>query len=80
MARWTSARRQAALERGDALPPLHEGGEPRFPIADCEDVHRAVRDLDRIPEAERPAVRRHIARRALELGCKLPDSWRIRHG
>ena len=78
--RWSAAQRRAALERRHALPPLTEGDEPRYPISDCEDVEAAVRDLSRpgTPDTER--VRRYIARRAIELGCPLPESWKLRKG
>ena len=80
MARWSAARRRAALAEGKALPPLTEGEEPRFPIADCDDFENAVRDLNRIPEGERDRVRRHIAKRGIELGCQMPEGWRMRSG
>jgi hypothetical protein len=78
--RWNAAQRRDALERGHALPPLTEGDEPRYPIDSCSDVENAIRDLNRpgTPDTER--VRRYIARRAVELGCALPPTWKLRKG
>lgn len=78
--RWNAAQRRAALEKGHALPPLAEGEEPRYPIDSCEDVEHAIRDLGRTAAGDRERVRRHITRRALELGCELPESWKLRKG
>lgn len=69
---WNTARRKKAAEDGDALP------DGSFPIANCTDVENAIRDLNRIPEGERETARRHIAKRALALGCPLPESWHMR--
>jgi hypothetical protein len=75
---WTPERRREAAERGHALPPLHGEGEPRFPIDDCTDVAHAVEDYGRIPDEEKPEVRRYITRRAVELDCPLPRDWHVR--
>jgi hypothetical protein len=80
LARWSAARRRAALSEGKALPPLTEGEEPRYPINDCTDVENAIRDLGRTAAGDRERVRRHITKRALELGCDLPESWHLRKG
>ena len=77
---WDAAERKAALKKGHALPPLHEGEEPRYPINSCKDVKDAVRSLGRTKPSDRPAVRRYIARRAAELGCPLPSSWKVKRG
>jgi hypothetical protein len=71
--------RRELLSEGRALPP-----EPgRFPIraGSREDVSDAARDVNRIPEGERPAVRAHITRWAIHDGTEsaLPETWRI-HG
>jgi CHASE1-domain containing sensor protein len=78
--RWSAAQRRDAYKRGHALPPLTEGDEPRYPIDDCEDVDHAIRDLGRTAPGDRERVRRHIAKRAVELGCPLPDTWKLRKG
>lgn len=71
---WTDPERRAALARGHALPP-----EPgRFPVESCEDFQAALPDLNRIPEGERASVRGYLTRRALALGCPLPETWRVR--
>lgn len=79
MAEWDDARRREAFERGHAMAPLRPGGEPRFPIEDRDDVHNALTDYNRIPDTEKPGVRRHITRRAVEIGAadELPDDWHI---
>jgi hypothetical protein len=78
MADYSAEQRRAAEAQGHALPPLEEGGEPRYPINNCQDVKNAIRDLGRTAPSERPRVRAYIARRASELGCDLPDSWRFK--
>lgn len=75
---WTADERRRALSEGHALPPLHEGGEPRYPIEDCEDVSAAIHDLGRTQASNRAEVRAHIVRRATALGCDLPDTWKVR--
>ena len=79
---WTQARREKALGEGHALSPLQGENKPRYPIENCEDVRNAVHDYGRSDPADRPAVRRHIARRAIELGCpeELPEDWHITRG
>ncbi len=79
MADYDAEERREALSKGHALPG-RDGAPPRFPINNCEDVRNAIHDLNRIPRSERPQVRRYIARRAVELGCHLPESWKVRHG
>lgn len=78
--KWTAAKRRAALEAGNALPPKEGESAARYPIADCEDVRNAVEDYHRNDPDE--AARRHIAKRAVELDCtdELPDDWRLSRG
>lgn len=75
---WTAERRGEALAQGHALPPLHDGEEPRYPIETCEDVHDAIRSLGRTEPSERPVVRAYIVRQATRLGCPLPETWKVR--
>lgn len=72
--RWNTAQRRKALAAGHALPP-----DPgRFPIEDCDDVDNAVADLNRPDVEDKEEVRAFITRRAIALGCPLPESWRLR--
>lgn len=78
MTHWDAESRQEAWEKGHALPPDTEGGEPRYPIESCDDVKNAVADYHRSPgggETERA----FITRRAVDLGCTqhLPEDWRL---
>ncbi len=80
MAKWTAARRREALNRNHALPPVTDGDEPRYPIEDCQDFDNAVRDLNRPGTPDKERVRRYIARRGVELGCEMPENWRVTNG
>lgn len=48
-----------------------------YPMADCDEVRRAVESYGRAPVEKRAEVRRAIIRRHRELGCTdpLPESW-----
>ena len=48
-----------------------------YPMADCEEVRRAVESYGRAPVERRAEVRRAIIRRHRELGCSepLPEGW-----
>jgi hypothetical protein len=74
---WDHESRQDALDKGHALPPDAEGGEPRYPIETRDDVRDAVEDYHRDPGDER--VRAFITRRAVDLGATdlLPEDWRL---
>jgi hypothetical protein len=73
------ARRHRAAEKGHALPPLREGEVPRFPAENRNALREAVGDYARIPEEEKPEVRRFLTRRAVELDALdvLPDDWHV---
>ena len=71
MADYSAEQRQSMLAEGHALPPLEEGGDPRYPIATCADVTHARKDAGRT-EAD-SEVRAYINRRARELGCTGPE-------
>lgn len=48
-----------------------------FPMADCDEVRRAVQAYGRAPVSRRAQLRRAIIRRHAELGCSepLPEKW-----
>jgi hypothetical protein len=79
MADLTPEGRRESLAKGHALPPKHPGGEPRFPVEDKQDLHRALEDYNRIPADEKLEVRRYLTRRAIELDAvqMLPDDWHV---
>ena len=58
-------------KKGHALP----GGA--YPIADVEDLKRAIKSYGRAKASERKKVRDHIMKRARALGHPelIPDSW-----
>lgn len=66
-------------KRGQAMP--NDDGPPTFPIADSEDVRKAVNLVGQVPESEKPAVRRHIIRNANKPAIggteHVPDSWNV---
>jgi hypothetical protein len=72
MVDWTEKRRREAEASGHTF----EG--TRYPIESCADVSHAAADLHHSPASEQPAIRRYIARRAAELGCPLPEGWKVR--
>jgi hypothetical protein len=76
MAEFTEAEREADAASGAALP------DGSFPIENCQDLRNAVQAYGRARPEHRAAVRRHIARRKIELGCdeELPESWHIERG
>lgn len=69
--------RRHLLEEGRALPP-----DPgRFPLRphNGQDIDDAVRDVNRIPDEQRPEVRAHITRWAIhdDTADHLPDTWHV---
>ena len=67
----STERRKAMASKGQAMP----GG--KFPIADVEDLKRAIKSYGRAKESDRAKVRRHIIKRARALGEAelIPESW-----
>lgn len=73
------AERFVSEEERQRLEAEHETGYGKsFPMADCDEVHRAVQSYGRAPVERRAELRRAIIRRHRELGCQeeLPESWR----
>ena len=66
------ARLQAA-SRGEALP------DGSYPTRDCEELKGAITAYEREKEELRPALRRYLIRRSVQLGCTehIPDSWEV---
>lgn len=60
--------------KGQAMK--NANGEPSYPIADVEDLKRAIRAVGR-GKAGHDAIRRHIIKRAKALGAMnlIPDNW-----
>jgi len=69
---FSTEQRRRLAKRGAALP------DGSFPIVTGEDLANATRAVGRARPSDRPAVRRHIRKRAKQLGLtdQLPDSWR----
>jgi hypothetical protein len=68
--------RRAALKRGQALPPLREGGTARYPIRNVEDLDNAIKAVGR-GKGNHNELRRWIIRRARELNAsnRIPENW-----
>jgi len=73
VAEFTEAERREDAAAGKALP------DGSFPIENCADLHNAIQAYGRAKPEHRAAVRAHIARRKMELGCDepLPETWRL---
>lgn len=68
--------RERYAASGVALP------DGSYPIPDCDALRRAVESYGR-ETGDRARLRRHIAKRKLELGCpavELPSTWRLTRG
>lgn len=72
MGNYNTDQRRALLKQGKALPPNKEGGPPRFPIDDHNDVKSAV------ALAKTDEERRHTYKQARRLGKlgAIPTNWR----
>lgn len=68
----SAERRKAMAKKGWALP------DGAYPIADVEDLKRAIKSYGRAKESERAKVRKHIAKRARALGHPelIPEDWK----
>lgn len=67
------------MEEREHLEAEHETAYgTSYPLADCDEVRRAVQAYGRAPAEKRAELRRAIIRRHRELGCseELPESWR----
>lgn len=72
----TVAARIRARREGEALPPLREGGTPRYPIRNAQDLENAIRAVGR-GKGSHDEIRRWIIRRAKEMKMeeKIPENW-----
>lgn len=72
------AERYVSEGQREALEAKGETGYgTSFPMADCDEVRRAIESYGRAPVARRAQLRRAIIRRHAELGCAepLPEKW-----
>lgn len=62
----------------NALPPLEEGGAPRYPITDVASLKKAIRAIGRVKAGDRAKVIAHIKANAKRLGRSdlIPDNWK----
>ncbi len=72
----TVATRRTAQKRGQALPPLSEGGTPRYPIRNVGELQDAIRAVGR-GKGSHDDIRKWIIKRARELGRPelIPENW-----
>lgn len=66
-----------AKKRKELAGKKHAMKDGSFPIENASDLRRAIRAYGRADPSKKPAVRRHIIRRARGLGqtSLIPDSW-----
>ena len=62
----------------NALPPIEEGGAPRYPITDVASLKKAIRAIGRVKAGDRAKVIAHIKSNAKRLGRSdlIPDNWK----
>jgi hypothetical protein len=67
----SQAARDKAADKGHAMP------DGSFPIRDRRELAKAIKAFGRAKDSKKPAVKRHIKKRAKALGATslLPDSW-----
>jgi HK97 family phage prohead protease len=67
---------KALLAKGHALPPATEGGDPRYPIDDAEDLDNAIHAVGR-GTGDHDDIRKYIIGRAKDLGKsdEIPENW-----
>jgi HK97 family phage prohead protease len=73
-AKYTADELKAMLAKGHAIK--NADGDPSYPIADEDDLHKAIRAVGR-GGSDHDAIRRHIISRAKALGksSMIPDDW-----
>ncbi len=73
-AKYSAEQLRTMLKSGEAM--ANANGDPSYPIADEEDLGRAIRRVGS-GGAEHDAIRRHIMKRAraLNLADRVPDTW-----
>lgn len=67
--------------KGQAMPPSKDGDDPSYPIADQEDLAKAIKAVGR-GNADHDAIRLHIIHQAEKLGLTkmIPDNWNMTSG
>lgn len=60
-----------------AMPPLKEGGKPRYPITDVASLKDAIQAYGRAKASDKDEVKAHIISEAKRLGRAdlIPDNW-----
>jgi hypothetical protein len=68
----------SAQERKDMVAKGHAMAGGRYPIANEEDLHKAVKAVGRSTKSSEESVRKFIMKRAKELGKEsvIPDTWK----
>lgn len=79
MAQPDAEKMKRLVQQGKAMPAPGQDRPGRFPIANRDDLQKAIRAVGRVNggEEERAKVRRFIRKRADELGLTslIPDNW-----
>jgi phage head maturation protease len=61
-----------------AMPPIEEGGKPRYPINSVADLKNAIQAFGRAKDSDKAKVKAHIKAEAKRLGesALIPDNWK----
>jgi hypothetical protein len=62
-----------------AMPPIEEGGKPRYPINSVADLKNAIQAFGRAKDSDKAKVKAHIKAEAKRLGqsALIPDNWKV---
>lgn len=76
LAKYSADQLKEMVKKGQAMPPSTPGGTPSYPIADGEDLDKAIKAVGR-GAGDHDAIRAHIVKNAkrLKMTDKIPDSW-----
>ena len=74
-AKYSTAQKKQLLKSGKAIK--NAAGKPSYPIADAEDLGKAIKAVGR-GGSDHDAIRKHIIAQAKKLGLssKIPDNWK----
>lgn len=80
-AKYTADDLKGLQAKGQAMPPSKDGDDPSYPIADEEDLAKAIKAVGR-GNADHDAIRLHIIHQAEKLGLTkmIPDNWNMTSG
>lgn len=69
---------RTVVEKG-AMPPIEEGGKPRYPINSVADLKNAIQAFGRAKDSDKAKVKAHIKSEAKRLGesALIPDNWKV---